>query len=217
MRFPGRRRVALAATAAGCILAAVSGVQLAETEPARQLPRSFSTTVTSAAPSSDGTSFATSPAPDVPVPASFPPVHLSVPALRVDAPVAPTADTHTGIQSPADVSTVGWWVAGAAPEDPAGTTVLVGHVDAWDQGPGALYHLDAVRPGTLVDLTTADNRMTRYAVTALQVVRKSAGLPASLFAQDGAPRLVIITCGGPFDERTRNYLDNIVVTAVPVG
>jgi hypothetical protein len=37
------------------------------------------------------------------------------------------------------------------------------------------------------------------------------------FARDGAPRLTLITCGGPFDSRTRHYRDNIVVTAEPVS
>ena len=35
------------------------------------------------------------------------------------------------------------------------------------------------------------------------------------FARDGAPRLTLITCGGPFDRTTGHYRDNVVVTAVP--
>ena len=219
LRSTGRRRAALAASAAGCTLAIVSGVQLAQAQPPRELPTSFA----SAAPSSSvapAPAQPSLPAPPVlaqaPVPVSPPPVQIGIPELGIDAAVTPSADTHTGIEVPDDVSTVGWWVAGGAPQDLTGTTVLVGHVDAYDQGPGALYHLDAARPGTEVALTTADGLVTRYSVTDLQVVRKSAGLPASLFAQDVGPRLVLITCGGPFDERTRDYQDNIVVTAARV-
>jgi hypothetical protein len=69
------------------------------------------------------------------------------------------------------------------------------------------------RSGTTVP--SAGGRTTSYAVTGLQVVRKAAGLPPSLFDQAGAPRLVLVTCGGPFDERTRSYADNIVVVAIP--
>jgi hypothetical protein len=32
-----------------------------------------------------------------------------------------------------------------------------------------------------------------------------------------AGRLVLVTCGGPFDASTGNYLDNIVAFAVPVA
>jgi hypothetical protein len=38
---------------------------------------------------------------------------------------------------------------------------------------------------------------------------------AKYFATDGAPRLTLITCGGPFNEATGHYRDNVVVTAVP--
>jgi hypothetical protein len=37
------------------------------------------------------------------------------------------------------------------------------------------------------------------------------------FARDGAPRLTLITCTGPFDRPAGGYRDNLVVTAVPTG
>jgi hypothetical protein len=37
-----------------------------------------------------------------------------------------------------------------------------------------------------------------------------------LFARDGPPQLVLITCGGPFDRRLSRYRDNLVVLAAPV-
>jgi hypothetical protein len=37
-----------------------------------------------------------------------------------------------------------------------------------------------------------------------------------IFARDGAPQLVLITCGGTFDRTIRSYEDNVVVTAEPV-
>lgn len=48
-----------------------------------------------------------------------------------------------------------------------------------------------------------------------RVYRKTDGLPADLFATAGAPRLVLITCGGTFDRAAASYLDNIVVFAAP--
>ncbi len=66
-------------------------------------------------------------------------------------------------------------------------------------------------------MTTSDGRAEDYVVSALQVVAKRDGIPASALAQDGPPRLMLITCGGPFDEATLSYRDNIVVTAMPAG
>ncbi|NYJ15494.1 sortase (surface protein transpeptidase) [Nesterenkonia sandarakina] len=42
-------------------------------------------------------------------------------------------------------------------------------------------------------------------------------LDPSLFATDGPHKLVLITCGGVFDEQSGRYSENIVVTAEPLG
>ena len=51
-----------------------------------------------------------------------------------------------------------------------------------------------------------------YRVTARRELGKAA-LPADLFATDGPPRLVLVTCGGRFDRTTRHYTDNVIVYA----
>jgi len=40
-------------------------------------------------------------------------------------------------------------------------------------------------------------------------------LPTDLFAFDGAPRLVLITCGGEFDPDAGSYDENVVVIGEP--
>jgi hypothetical protein len=40
-------------------------------------------------------------------------------------------------------------------------------------------------------------------------------LPTDIWSQTGKEHLVLVTCGGPFDQATRHYRDNVVVTAVP--
>jgi peptidoglycan hydrolase-like amidase len=57
----------------------------------------------------------------------------------------------------------------------------------------------------------------RYRVVALRAYAK-ANLPVTaVFGQQVAARLVIVSCGGPFDASTGHYLDNIVAYAVPSG
>jgi hypothetical protein len=41
-------------------------------------------------------------------------------------------------------------------------------------------------------------------------------LPTGIWTREGSARLVLVTCGGPFDRATGRYRDTIVVTAVPV-
>ena len=116
---------------------------------------------------------------------------------------------------PADPSVIGWWAGGGSPGQPAGTTVLVGHVDNVATGPGALFHLRDMRPGETITLQTG-GRTYQYVVRAMRAYAK-AGLPAAaIFSQQVAARLAIVTCGGPFNPATHHYLDNIIVYAVPV-
>jgi sortase family protein len=144
------------------------------------------------------------------------PVRLRIPAIGVSASIIPVGVATTGeLGIPDDPRVVGWWAGGAAPGQPTGAVVLVGHIDSAASGPGALFRLAGLRPGAVVDLT-AGGRTWRYTVQALRAYPK-ANLPTGVvFGQRVTPRLVIVSCGGPFDSTTGHYLDNIVAYAVPV-
>lgn len=140
---------------------------------------------------------------------------LIVPVLQVQAPVEPV-DVHEGqLELPDDPADVGWWTGSALPGSSSGTVVMAGHVDSAAAGPGALFRLAALRPGDNVIVVLRDRRQLTYTVNARRIYRKITGLPAELFAPAGPARLVLISCGGPFDKTTRSYRDNIVVFAVP--
>ncbi len=145
--------------------------------------------------------------------AASPPTRLHAPAIGVDAPVVPVGVDGLALAVPDDPSVVGWWRDGARPGASTGTVVLAGHVDAWDTGPGALFHLARMRPGDAVSLRTAAGERG-YVVEAVRHYAKPE-LPAEVFADVGRPRLVLISCGGAFDRRLRSYTDNIVVYATP--
>jgi Sortase domain len=157
------------------------------------------------------------PAAPVPLAAVPVPVRLVVPGAGVDAPVDPVGVTGDGLlQLPDDVHRVGWYRFGPAPGEPDGTAVLAGHVDAWDQGLGALGRLRGVDPGQVVEVADSAGGVTRWQVVTRRLVGKQDVPLAQLFARTGPPRLVLLTCGGPFDERLRSYRDNLVVVAEPV-
>jgi hypothetical protein len=144
------------------------------------------------------------------------PVRLRIPAAGVDAPVDAVGLTGAGdVAVPEDGSRVGWYRFGAAPGSPGGSAVLVGHVDTWNAGAGALFRLGRLDPGAeaVVDLT--DGTSVRYAVTGRDLLPKGDLPGAGLFGTAGPSRLVLISCGGPFDEATRHYRDNVVVVAAP--
>lgn len=144
------------------------------------------------------------------------PTSVTLPRLRIRAPIA-TADIDTrsgALAVPKDIDRVGWWRDGAAPGDTAGTILLAGHVDSARRGAGAFYALTSARRGDTVELRAGDGRTRRWRVASVRRMRKSA-LPTSVFTRSGPRRLVLVTCGGPFDDRAGSYRDNVVVTAVP--
>ena len=129
-------------------------------------------------------------------------MRLVVAGAGIDAPVDPVGVTRDGLmQLPDDVHRVGWYRFGPAPGQPEGTAVLAGHVDAWDQGLGALGRLRGVAPGQAVEVDDSAGAVTRWQVVTRQLVVKEALPLAELFARAGPPRLVLLTCGGPVRRR----------------
>lgn len=143
------------------------------------------------------------------------PAVLHLPTLHRNATVDPVDSVHGVLQVPGDISRVGWWKHSAAPGSTTGSTVIDGHIDSAAAGEGALFHLADLNPGDPLSVTTSTGTTTRYQVSARRVYVKERGLPADLFNQHGPGRLVIISCGGPFDSSARSYQDNIAVFANP--
>ena len=145
------------------------------------------------------------------------PDRLEIPAIGVDAPVQPTGVQAGGaLAIPPDPADVGWWAGGGFPGEATGAVVLAGHIDSATNGPGALFRLQDVRPGQAVTVV-AGGHAYRYRVAALRAYAKTALPAAAIFGQQVSSRLVIVSCGGPFDSATGHYLDNIVAYAVPAG
>jgi hypothetical protein len=145
------------------------------------------------------------------------PARLTVPALGIDAPVDAVGVEPDGTMTiPEDVSRIGWYRFGPAPGAPEGSAVLAGHVDDAVQGLGAMSPLAQASVGDQVQVTDAAGGSTTWQVVAREEFGKQSVPLADLFTRTGPPRLVLITCGGPFLADIRSYEDNVVVVAEPV-
>lgn len=146
------------------------------------------------------------------------PAVLTLPSLRVTAVVQSVTSADGVLAVPEDPAQVGWWSSGARPGAANGSTVIDGHIDSAVLGEGALFRLAELEPGDPVEVRTTTGTVVRYQVQvqARRVYEKGQGLATEVFDQEVAPRLVLISCGGPFDSEARSYLDNIVVYAIPV-
>lgn len=119
-----------------------------------------------------------------------------------------------GMELPTSPDVVGWYRFGPSPAGDRGSVVLAAHVDSLDRlGPFA--GLAALPPGTEVVVGTDDGRDHRYRVQQGVRLEKQDVPLEDLFDRGSAPRLVLITCGGPWDPED-GYRDNVVVTATPV-
>lgn len=168
-------------------------------------------------PTSEPAAPAPPPAPPDPVSLADP-GSLSLPTLGVDAPVVPVGTTDDGqMQVPRDVRTVGWYRFGPPPGAPNGSAVLTGHVDDIDQGAGAFARIGDLQPGDPLAVVDTDGRTLSYTVLAREQWPKSQVPLDRLFDRSGEPRLVLITCGGAFDDSVLGYDDNIAITAVRSG
>jgi Sortase domain len=149
------------------------------------------------------------------IPQSVAPVRLRVDGTSIDAAVTPTsAKLDTGeLAIPPKHDVIGWYEYGPSPGE-AGSAVLAAHVD-WDYKLGAFYELINVPVGATVVVTLEDGREVPFTVTSVEEIPKDELPLDRVFRRDGDPQLVLITCGGKFDRKTRHYADNIVAFAIP--
>ena len=146
------------------------------------------------------------------------PISLSIPDLGVDSPVVTTSmDASRSLVVPEDVMETGWYDGSRRLGASYGSTVIVGHRDSATLGSGALFGIEEIPLGATITVTAQDGRIHEFIVDSVELIDKSL-LPTEaprIFALTGDYRLVLITCGGAFDESIRSYESNVVITALP--
>lgn len=148
------------------------------------------------------------------------PNRIVIPKLKAVAPIVPVATTSDGeLDVPINPKKVGWWRYGAKPGATKGTAILAGHVN-YAGVSGTMAHIGKLSPGDEVDVFGTQNANSKtevhFRVTGVRTYHKTRLPYKQIFDQGSVGRIVIVTCGGPFDASTGNYLDNIVVYAVPI-
>jgi hypothetical protein len=179
------------------------------------------------APSSSTTSGTRAPSPKVVPTKPGIPVTVIAPDHHVQAPISANALNADGsLYVPPDPRVVSWSSQDVAPGTSYGTIILVSHIN-YGAVAGAFDDLADYRVGQLITLVLADGRRMKYAVAAppIEVNKDKLGpRRQELFDQShsygfaGRPksgRLLLLSCGGVFDNRTGHYESNIFVYALP--
>ncbi|MFR9778997.1 class F sortase [Micromonospora sp. MS34] len=165
----------------------------------------------------DWTDASTGSTPRAAAPARTPatrPVSLSMPAIKVTAPITPVGQAKDGSVDVPPVrqhNQTGWYDRGAVPGEP-GRAIIVGHVDT-KSGPAVFYHLHELKPGNRIAVTRSDRSVVTFKVDSVEYFDK-ANLPAGrVYGEEGPPGLRLITCGGDWVGGRTGYQDNVIVFA----
>ncbi len=136
----------------------------------------------------------------------------------MSAPVVPVGVSESGAMAiPHAVGTVGWYRYGTVPGSTTGSAVFSGHVDAADQGVGVFARIGDLGPGDVIEVTDTAGVTRPFRVVAREEWTKGRVPLDRLFDRTGRLRIVLITCGGSYDQQALSYDDNIAVTAVPAA
>lgn len=141
---------------------------------------------------------------------------LGAAAYGATAPVDPVTVVGRALELPADADRVGWWRGGARAGTPFGTVVVAGHLDTATDPAGYLAALSVLRPGDRVVLSAPGRRQAYEVVRNHLLPSADLSSRSDLFEQRRPHRLLLVTCGGPYDRERGRYLDNRVVEAVPI-
>jgi len=143
-----------------------------------------------------------------------PPVRLVYGAIGADMPVDPVGVADDGqMEIPEDALRAGWYRFAAAPSDEAGAVVVAAHAGSFITPRGPLYDLSSAEVGHRVTLVDSQGGEVTYEVTAVERLGKATLDFRPYFDREGGRRLILITCGGNWDEERQSYDDNIIVTA----
>lgn len=142
------------------------------------------------------------------------PKRIVIPEIAVDAPFTELSIGPSGQLDPPpadDDNLVGWFQGGATPGE-RGTSILAGHVDT-KTGPAVFVQLGILKPGSKVDITRTDGTVATFKVDSVESFSKAAFPNERVYADTPSPQLRLITCGGAYDKKARDYTENVVVFA----
>jgi hypothetical protein len=146
------------------------------------------------------------------------PMTIVIPAIGVNAPA-----THLDLNTdgtvqvpPLDNHNLAGWYDRSVTPGAKGTSVILGHVDDY-AGPSVFYNIKNLRTGEAIDIVRADGTTAVFAVDGVQKAAKTDFPTGDVYGNVPYPALRLVTCGGPFDAKTGEYLDSIVVYAHLAG
>lgn len=141
------------------------------------------------------------------------PLKLRIAKLKIDTFIEPVGiDTQGNMAAPRDPQGVSWYAEGGFPGIP-GNVVLAGHVDDVQGNPAVFARLTTLTKGDTITITTMSGKVYLYTVNSRATYPYDKAPLEDIFGKSEKERLVLITCSGKWDEKTKNYADREVIYA----
>lgn len=147
------------------------------------------------------------------------PTTIRIPKIDVSSPlitVGKEANGEIGSPQPGpDFDKAAWYHGSPAPGQ-YGASVIVGHVDSYENGNSAsvFYNLAKLRPGDAIQVERADRSTAVFKIYATrQFERRKMPVEQVYSANTPDAELRLITCAGAFNEETDEYDSNTVIFA----
>ncbi|MEU1281514.1 class F sortase [Streptomyces sp. NPDC005805] len=142
------------------------------------------------------------------------PERLKIMEIAVDAPFMGLSIGEEGrldAPPPDDRNLVGWFQEGVTPGE-LGTSIVAGHVDT-KTGPAVFLQLRMLKKGSKVDILREDGSTVTFVVDSVENFEKDDFPNDRVYADTPDAQLRLITCGGEYDRKAKDYTENVVVFA----
>jgi sortase (surface protein transpeptidase) len=149
-----------------------------------------------------------------PVLPESPPVTVAMPSLGVQSQLLRLGlqDNGTLEVPPGDPgSPAGWYVHSPTPGE-RGPAVLLGHVNAYGNGPGVFAGLRQLKAGDTIEIAREDGTTATFAVDRAEAYSKATFPTQAVYGNTAGAELRLITCDG-YNQATGEFDDNYVVYA----
>ena len=162
--------------------------------------------------------------PDKPPPRAFPvlepsrPVSLTIPSIKVSAPIMQvglSGDGSVDVPPLQRHNEAGWFDEGPTPGQ-FGPAIIVGHADT-RTGPSVFHDLRRLKPGQRIEVLRRDNKIAIFEVNSVEHYGKTKLPVKRVYADYTRPQLRLMTCGGTWLGGAQGYEDNYVVFAALVS
>jgi hypothetical protein len=139
------------------------------------------------------------------------PTRIWIPSIGINSPLMKLGLLKDrSLQVPPQGFPAGWYTGSPTPGE-IGPSIIAGHID-W-KGPGVFYHLDQIRIGDKIMIDRSDGTTASFIVTKIAAYSKNRFPTEVVYGNLNYPGLRLITCGGNFDSRLHEYVNDLVVFA----